>query len=70
MKPEVIALERGRGGLERRRSWPAALEPFVSMAALTDATSPTIATLPSTMAKAAWAAATLASAKTVSSVPS
>ena len=46
-----------------------ALEPFVSMAALTDATSPTIATLPSTIANAAWPGMS-ADPNTVSSVPS
>ncbi len=45
-----------------------ALEPVVSMAALTDATSPAIATLPSTIAKAAWVGS-LAASNTVSSVP-
>jgi hypothetical protein len=46
------------------------LEPFVSMAAFTDSRSPTMATLPSTRASAAWAAATSTSVNTVSSVPS
>ena len=46
-----------------------ALEPFVSTAALTDARSPTSATLPPTIANAAWTSGILGAANTVSSVP-